>query len=186
MSETMDLEQVLGVQTPSTGQLSDLESMVGRACSLMEQLNSIEELAKGVKAELHQLTTRSIPDAMAESGTLEFKTVAGVKVTVKDFINGSLPKEPDARMAALSWLSRNGAADLIKEYVALEFPRGQHDFAEQVKSQLEKVGATYNSKEDVHAQTLAAYARERLRAGESLPMDLLGLYAGRKANIQLP
>src|SRR6185369_14817918 len=107
IEDAQDIEEMLGVTTPSTGQLTDLESMVGRAASLMDQLASLEELTKGVKAELHDLTMKHIPDAMAEAGTIEFKTTAGVKVSVRDFINGALPKEQEARAAALSWLERN-------------------------------------------------------------------------------
>lgn len=181
-----DLEHQLGIQTPSTHQLNDLEMLVGRAVSLMDQLNSLEELSKGVKAEIQNLVTKLIPDAMASAGVSDFKTVSGVKVTVRDFINGSLPKDPEARNVALGWLSKNGAADIIKDYVSLEFSKGQHNFAADVKATLEEKGATFTSKEDVHPSTLAAYARERLRNGEPCPMELLGLFSGRKAKVELP
>jgi hypothetical protein len=38
--------------------------------------------------------------------------------------------------------------------------------------------------EGIHAQTLLAFVREKLRNGEEVPIDTLGLYAGRVAKVK--
>ena len=45
------------------------------------------------------------------------------------------------------------------------------------------MGVAFVEAESVHPQTLAAFAREKLKAGEEVPLDLLGLYAGRQAKV---
>lgn len=178
-----DIEKILGITTPNKEQLAAIEAQVQRALALMRQIKEIDDLSKQVRAEFQFLTTRTLPDAMGTAGILEFKTNDGVKVSIKEIVSGSLPKEETQRKAAFEWLIANGGADLIKEHVQLEFGRGQHNEAAMVKGELEKLGQTFAANETVHSSTLAAFARERMRAGEPLPLELLGLYAGRAAKI---
>jgi hypothetical protein len=48
---------------------------------------------------------------------------------------------------------------------------------------LDSVDAEYVDQNDVPHMTLKAFARERLRNGEEVPLELLGWFAGRKASI---
>lgn len=181
-----DLEQELGVQTASAGELKTLSAEVTKAAKLAETIENLEAMVKGHKEELHGLTNRIIPDIMRAAHTSLHKTDAGVRVELKDFINGSLPKDEVGRNTALKWLEDNGAKDLIKTSIALALGRGQKEEAKKIKVALDKLGATYTQKEDVHAQSLYAFARERMKDGKELPTDLLGLYVGQVAKIELP
>lgn len=181
-----DLEAELGVQTASPQDLKQLSSKVTEAAKLTQTIENLEAMVKGHKEELHGLTNRIIPDIMRAAHTSLHKTTDGVKVELKDFINGSLPKDETGRNTALKWLEDNGARDLIKTSIALALGRGQKDEAKKIRVALDKLGATYTQKEDVHAQSLYAFARERMKDGKSLPIDLLGLYVGQVAKIELP
>jgi hypothetical protein len=182
----IDIESELGSFVPDANQLSSIESIVRQGAALMEQIASAEEFLKQAKGELHLLTTRTLPDAMASAGTSEFKTESGLKVTIKDFISGSLPKEDDARTAALTWLAEVGAGDIIKNKLSIEFEKGEDNLAGDVAGYVDGLGLDYEQKRDVHPQTLQSFARERMKAGEDVPLDMLGLYAGRAAKIDLP
>lgn len=180
------LEEELGVTVASAGELANLSKEVTKAATLTETIEGLEAMLKGHREELHTLTTRTIPDIMRASHTSSHKTDKGVKVELKDFMNGSLPKEPEARKIALGWLEKNGAKDLIKTQIALALGRGQKEDAKKVRAALDKLGMTYTSDEGVHAQSLYAFARERMKAGKELPIETLGLYMGQVAKIELP
>lgn len=171
------------VAAPSVNELASIESLVNRALQLMNEIESAEDYIKQLKAELHSITTTKLVDALNSAGTTEFKT-KDVKVSVKDFISGSLPKEPDARRRALQWIESVGAADLIKNHLEVDFDKKQDNVAGQVEEFLEGLGLEFDRSRDVHHSTLKAFAQERMRSGEETPLEMLGLFAGRKAEIK--
>jgi hypothetical protein len=179
----------LGVTTPNAAQLTDIEAAVNRALSLMDIVAQLEETLKAHKADLHKLITMTLPDALAAAGTLSLTTTAGVSVSVRDFVNGSLPKgedHPAERAAAFLWLVNNGGKDIIKTTITCALGRGDYAQAAKIKAAIEKLKLGYVEKEDVHPMTLQAFARERLKAGKAVPLETLGLFAGRAAKIELP
>jgi hypothetical protein len=108
----------------------------------------------------------------------------GFKVTIKDFLSGSLPKDEEKRSSALEWLRDVGAEDLIKNELHAHFDRGQDNIAGHIAGALEENKIKYEQTIGVHPSTLKAYARERMERGEDVPLELLGLYAGRIAEIK--
>jgi hypothetical protein len=66
------------------------------------------------------------------------------------------------------------------------FEKSQHNEALSVKADLENKGYAVAAKMGVHPQTLIAHVKERLRNGDEIPLDVLGLYAGRVAKIKAP
>lgn len=183
---TDDIETTLGKTTASKQDLANLSKQVTIAAELQRTIDGLEEMVKAHKQDLHNLTTRVIPDIMRGANTSLHKTNDGVKVELKDFINGSLPKDEDDRKKALAWLEKNGAKDLIKTSFNVALGRGQKSAADNVRKAFGKLGVTYQEKEDVHSQSLYAFSRERMKEGKELPLDLLGLYAGQVAKIELP
>ena len=112
MTIDSDMEAALdAVSTPNVNELASIESLVNRALELTKEIESIEEYLKKQRAELHVITSTKLVDALASAGTTEFKT-KNVKVTVKDFISGSLPKEEEARREAIQWIESVGASDI--------------------------------------------------------------------------
>jgi hypothetical protein len=172
------------VAAPSVTELASIESLVNRALELMNEIEGAEEYLKQLKAELHSITTTKLVDALASAGTEEFKT-KDVKVSVKDFISGSLPKDADARNRALQWIESVGASDLIKNHLEMDFDKKQDNMAGQVEEFLEQLGVEFERSRDVHHSTLKAFAGERMAKGEEIPLETLGLFAGRKADIKV-
>lgn len=172
------------VSVPNVQSLQSIEQLVNRALELTNELDGLEEYAKKLRADLHDITSVRLVDAMTSAGTAEFKT-KDVEVTVKDFLSGSLPKESEARSRALQWIESVGAQDLIKNHLEADFDKKQDNLVAQVEELLESIGVEFTRQRDVHHSTLKSFAGERMKNGEETPLDMLGLFAGRKADIKV-
>ena len=161
-------------------------SMAEEAIGLEKIAEDLEDNLADVKRRLNSLKTVELPDLMAECGMSEFKSETGFKITIDDFVSGTLPKDDVRREAAINWLENNGAATLIKTELAMAFEKTQHNEALSIKAELEQKGYAVSAKMGVHPQTLIAHVKERLRQGDEIPLDVLGLYAGRVAKIKSP
>ena len=149
-------------------------------------VNDLEENLSDLKKKLNRMKTVELPDMMAECGMSEFKTDTGFNIKVEDFVSGSLPKDDDRRMAAIHWLESNGGESLIKSELTMAFEKSQHNEALSLMAQLQEQGYHVNSKMGVHPQTLLAHIRERMKNGDEVPLETLGLFAGRVAKIKPP
>lgn len=184
MNDYSDFDEVI---TPNIEQLKSIEILARQAYNLMSTIETYEAGLKTAKAELMQLTHKSLPDAMAAAGTSSFTTTEGVKVSIKDVLSGTLPKEPATRAQALHWLEQNGGKSIIKGTLTAEFERGEGNLEKKNRAAeaLSQLHVDFVENETVHPQTLAAFAREKMKNGEEVPVDLLGLYAGRMCKLTL-
>lgn len=180
------LEEELGATAPSSDQLKSLSKLIDNAVKVTALKDDLEAKLATLNQLLHTMTTRTIPDTMRGAGVESFSTTAGAKVKLKPFMSGSIPKEDDRREAALRWLEKNGARDLIKTEFDIALGRGQLADAKKLRKQLGALGLDYKEKEGVNAQSLYAFARERMKAAEEVPLELLGLYSGTVAKIEMP
>ena len=63
--------------------------------------DKLENALKREQASLRLLLQTAIPDALLSANTREFTTDNGVKVAIKEFLSGTLPKDPSKRNEAL-------------------------------------------------------------------------------------
>lgn len=181
-----DLEAFAGMTEPSTDQLSQI-SMFSRRWSENEQkLQGLEELMKQINAEQHQLVTKEIPDAMAAAGVESITDKDGNKVEIKEFLNGTLPKDPFKRKLAIDFITDEGGSAIIKRQIVLQFDKGDKDRADKAAHLLKKAGYELVDRDDIHTQTYLAFIRDLLRDGKKVPLEDLGLFAGRAAKIKPP
>ena len=196
MSEAIDadLEAELGVQAPSTDQLADLKVHIDKHNELSSMIEQMEETVKSWKADLHLLVTVTIPECMASAGVSDFTTADGYKVAIKDFLNGSLPKEGSPnREFALEFVQKAGGTNIIKETFEVALAKGAVEQAAKVQAILTEAKIPFSRELSIHAQTYCAFFRELMQdperlieIGEELPFDRLGLYAGRAAKVTAP
>jgi hypothetical protein len=172
---------------PDVEALKGLTKLAEQAMKAAKVVEDKEAELKSAKNTLHHLTMKVIPDALAAAGVSTFTTLKApfLKITTKEYIHGTLPKEAEARERALAWLENNDAADIIKNQIAVDLGKGEDNMAKAVKSALDEMEIDYSVKKDVHPQTLAAFARERLRNGEEVDLETLGLFAGRVAKVEV-
>lgn len=175
------------IVAPADEQLKSIEELASLAYQQMKQIEEMENALKKLKEEFMTTTRKSLPDAMAAAGTSSFTTNKGVKVTVKDFVNGSLPKDEEKRAYALNWLENNGGKSIIKSEIIAEFEKGEGNLEKKNRAAeaLAELGVTFVDKENVHPMTLASFAREKIQNGEEIPTEQLGLFVGRMAKVEL-
>ena len=183
MSDIFDMEE--GASAPSNSSVMQrMMRMAEEMIELEEMISGIELTLSDLKSRMNHLKIQELPDLMAENGLSQFRTTSGATIAVEDFVAGTLSKESNARKAALDWLAMNGAADMIKTEVSVEFGKTEHNRAKDLAAKLAQDGYFVDEKEGIHAQTLLAFVREKLRNGEEVPLETLGLYAGRKVKVK--
>lgn len=163
-----------------------LLTMADEAVSMERSVEELEQTLSDLKKQLNKLKTVDLPDAMAECGLPKFTHKSGVELAVEDFVSGSLPKDDQKRRDALSWLETHEAEALIKTEVNLTFGKSEHNRALSLVAQLADAGYDVSTQSGVHPQTLIAHVKECMRAGEEVPLETLGLYAGRIVKIKQP
>jgi hypothetical protein len=107
---------------------------------------------------------------------------------------GSLPKPSDdsdeegkaKRAAAIRWLEENGAVNLIKTDLVVSFDKSQHNVALDTQQMLIERGLPASITSGVHPMSLQAFVKEALKNGDEIPLELLGLDAGRVVKITAP
>lgn len=170
---------------PTDAQLSSVASCAMRMVELEDKLARYEVWAKETKALHKAIAEIELPDAMEACGLSEFKLATGQTVVVKPIVAGSIPASDP--LPALTWLRDHGHGGLIKRNIAVALERGKDKLGDKVIAQLKKLGVDVTTKDTVHPQTLGAWAREMLAdpdKAKGLPLDVLGIYVGRRATVK--
>jgi len=157
-----------------------------QAMALIEINNEIEALEaalKEKKAIRNHLQQKVLPDVMAEAGVSVFEVVGGPRIRLSEYVGGTIPKDPERRARAFETLDSIGGGDLIKADVHSIFARGERPMAQALYQELAAKGLPVSIEEKIHPQSLWAFIREKLRAGEPVPADDLGHHIGQVAKI---
>jgi len=163
----------------------NLRSMAEVARAIRDKEAEIESLEKTLKARKEALRKQSeeeLPSMMAEIGVNSFELDDGSRVTVKDLYGGHISAAN--REAAYQWLRDNDFDDIIKNTLSIVFGRGEDQKADHFMKILEGHGLLPEQNTGVHSQTLKAWIKERMEAGDEFPMDLFGAYIGQRAIIK--
>lgn len=147
-----------------------------------DRIAHVEEQLKEYKKELLKLTDEDLPAMLQELGLSSFTLDDGSTVEVKPTYGASI--KVDNRPAAFEWLREHGYDDIIKNTVACSFGRGEDDRASAFAAFAEREGYFAEQKTEVHPQTLRAFVKERVEAGDEFPMELFGAYVGQRAVIK--
>ena len=160
-----------------------LNAALESAKAMAEEIEQMEEDLKALKASYRALTEGVVVDLLDELGMSKL-TFKGWDVSVSDFCRGSLPKDPQKRAEAIKWLDLQGAGGLVRTQVSVKFGKDEREEATLIVSRLKAAGLEPAVEEGVHSSTLAAFGRERMRNGEPLDPELLGLAVGRVAKFK--
>lgn len=180
-----DVFEFMKDEKPSSD-LGEVRRLAMRAVALEREVDDMERTLKVAKAALLELRRNTLPDAMAEHGLSEFKLADGSGIKVKNFVAGSLSQATIEKSAALALLEEHGGVDLIKNELTVSFQKKDHNRAVALLHDLQQQGYDATLDSTVHHSTLAAWCREKVRAGERLEFDKLGMYVGRETDILLP
>lgn len=185
MTDTLDLlNQFSEMQDEAT--LENLVKKAEQLAEINEVIAEMEESVSNLKKHANHISQKELPEMMEELGMKTFELKDGSKLGIKDFINGSLPKDPMAFEDAIEWLVDHDLESIIKTDVSLKFGKGEENFAKNAVEMLKENGYEPEEKYGVHPMTLASSIKELYESGVDIPFEKLGLYKGRKAEIKLP
>jgi len=135
-------------------------------------VDEAEGALKDAKERARVLREETIPAAMQEMGLEEVKLETGQKISIKQDVYASIPAASKGQ--AYDWLNEHGFGGLIKVEVSTTFAKGEQDKAITLHTTLTNMGLQPDLDQSVHAQTLKAFLREQIAAGNNIPLDLFG------------
>ena len=144
--------------------------------SLQDDIDRAEEHIDNLKKMADDISSRVIPELLAEQGLTSLKLADGSSVTVKREYRCTLPKEDERRQSAYNWLRENGLGDIIKNNVSVTFGRGEDDKAQRLLDLAASNGFEPNQKSDVAWNTLTALFQERVESGLDMPSDVFSTW----------
>ena len=148
-----------------------------------DEIANLEQQLKDKKAEADDISSRVIPELLAEQGLSEIKLADGSKVSVKKEFRCTLPKDEVKREQAYEWLRNEKLGDIIKNNIFVTFGKGEDDRAEQLLNLAAENGYEPQQKSDVAWMTLTALFRERIEAGLDMPSDVFNTWIKDKTKI---
>ena len=144
--------------------------------ALQDDIDRAEEHVDNLNKMADDISSRVIPELLAEQGLSSLKLADGSSVTVKREYRCTLPKEDERRQSAYNWLRENGLGDIIKNNVSVTFGRGEDDKAQQLLDLAASNGFEPNQKSDVAWNTLTALFQERVESGLDMPSDVFSTW----------
>ena len=148
-----------------------------------DEIAALEEQVKNKKAEADDISSRVIPELLAEQGLSEIKLDDGSKVAVKKEYRCTLPKDEVKREQCYEWLRNEKLGDIIKNNIFVTFGKGEDDKAKQLLTLAAENGYEPQQKSDVAWMTLTALFRERVEAGLDMPSDVFNTWIKDKTKI---
>jgi hypothetical protein len=155
--------------------------------SYVRTIAGLENELSMLKEKLRRTVEQDLPEAMDQVGMTEFKLEDGTTIKVKPFYSASIPE--DRKEEAFDWLKEHDFDGMIKADVKVQFGKGEFEmaqaFLEFVRGfNMKAIQPEY--KEQVHWQTLRAFVKEQIEGGKPLPLDMFGVFVGRKAELKEP
>ena len=172
-----DQEEVL----TRTTEIKSLSEQVLKLRDLEAEVKSDEERIKTKQKEIARISEDVIPTMLSEMGLSQLKLADGSSVDVKPFYSASISVAN--REKAYKWLRDNGLGDIIKNDVTVSFGRNEDNKAVDYANLAKSHGFEPTQKLKVEPMTLKALVRERIEAGQEMPMDIINVYVGNRTKL---
>lgn len=154
---------------------------------LTKMLADLENQVTHAKEALRRVVEQDLPEAMDEVNMTEFKLEDGTSIKIKPFYSASIPE--DRKEEAFGWLKENDFDGMIKAEIKVSFGKGEFEIAQSFLNFIRgfnEIVIQPDYKETVHWQTLRAFVKEQIEGGKALPLDMFGVFVGRKSEMKLP
>lgn len=199
MSNELEMFRQAGEAMASSSPEAKKVLVLAQECYVLARnIEQATALLEGLNSRWNQIKQTDLPEAMAKMGSGVWASpdeAKSVSIEIKDFVAGSLPKpdpkleyDPEGiarRKKALDWLRDHDGEAIIKTEITLTFGKGEDNVALDLAETLREKGFEPNVESGVHPQTLQKYARERLKKGENVDFDTLGLMSARYADVKV-
>ena len=170
------------IDTLDSDKLDGVARLAQEAAILEREIAEFEQFAKEKKQALHKITDEQLPEALEEMGLQKFTLTDGAEISVKPIYSASIPR--DRKDEAFQWLRDHEFGDLVKNNVTVTFGRGEDTIAKDFVDLCGSQGFTPSQLEKVEPMTLKAWLRERVEAGDAVPLDLFGAFISQRATIK--
>ena len=170
------------LESVDTGGLKSIADIARRIRSQEKLVESLESDLKKAKELLLELTDKEMPALLTELGLSKFILDDGASVTVKPTYGAYIRKADQQQ--AFSWLRERGYDDILKNVVTVQFGRGEDSQSDAFFLEASQKGLNATQDTKIHPQTLKAFVKERIEAGDSLPTELFGVHVGERAIIK--
>lgn len=147
----------------------NLQEAVTQVRALEQANEAYEKNVAENLARLKALKETIIPDMLMSQGLKATTLDDGTKIRIDSLIHATATDE------AFEWMEANGFADMIKKKLEVDY---EH------LSKLTLLEIPFSEKKSIHYQTLKAFIREQLEAGNVVPTDAFKLYLGTTAYIK--
>ena len=164
---------------------------LGQLCENLEEkdkhIKKLEENLAKEKEIYKYWSTDLVPDLMDQFKMTEIKLKSGRKITIKEDL--SIRIKENFRADFLSWMIKRGYQSLIKNKVEVQFPKEGRQSARRFVTYLKRYYAgrdkcSFIEKEDIHPQTLKAWAKDAQKSGTNLPDEFLNIYNYKIAKLK--
>lgn len=167
-----------------TGELSKITNLAHQLIETDAQLAEAQSVVQALERKRDRLASELLPAAMDECGQTSVGLPGGKRLEIVEIVRASIPK--DRQLEAFTWLRGQGYAALIKRSISCVFGKGKDNVAGAFYDMCLKRGYEPTQKVGVHPSTLSAFVRDRLAAGKDVPMESLGVFRKREAEVLDP
>ena len=175
-------EQSSNIENLEQSDLTSVASLAKKQKNQEQKVKDLEAELKEAKKELLRISDEEIPNLMSETGLSSLKLDDGSSLDIKNIYGASILVAN--REKAYDWLREHGHDDIIKNRVVATFGRGQEDDAKVFMRVAYDNGVATDQESKIEPQTLKAWVKERMVAGEEFPTELFGAFMGQRAIIK--
>jgi hypothetical protein len=179
----------------SSDKLDKIVALVKEGAAIQEAIENLTEALKVNVGRFNRIKQVELVNLMKEANMGKYESEDGkIKTKLDNYVSGSLPKDEHDREEALKVLEEAGGVALIKTDIAVRFPKSMHNAAKDFFVKVQELLKEYDPegeidfepdfKEGVHAASLQAFAREKIRKGEELNYEALGLTVGQHVKFE--
>lgn len=160
-------------ERPTDALFNRLHRLVEDYDRAQREVNELEAQLKRAQERVRDLRERMLPEVMATTGQ-RVLTVRDRKLTLVDEVRASLPKDPEKRAAALSWVDGNGHGSIVKRRIVVAFDRDHEAWARKVERNLRRYKEPLDVAvdRDIHHSTLKSWIGQMLAEGVDVPLPL--------------
>lgn len=172
------------VVVPRDEQLATVAFLARRQREMETTVANLENALKNAKADLRNVAEHELPEAMQALGISEFKLTDGSKVKVAPFFGLSIPEGREEE--AYQWLEEHEHGDIVKRSYTITVRLSRSDKLLPFMKMAEELNLDTTDKKGIHHMTGGAWVREQVKEGADIPRDLLGVFTGFRAKVEVP
>lgn len=172
---------------PDDDKLSSINQLAEMQLELEAEVAAITLQLGERQKDLRRIQEMELPNAMKDAGIEEIKLTNGAKLSIKEDISISVPKNNLDKI--VEWLNEQGHGDIVKHEVSVTVPKGEDEKHQKLLAGLKKLGLVFEDGATVNSSTLKALLKEQKKklaeSGQLIDLKLFGAYEWKKSIIKL-